>query len=204
MDLAHVGVKAPQFSFSSLRGADPRVGVEMASTGEVGCLGEDFDEAFLKALRAVGFRFPIRAALVSTGRLKEKVAFVEGARQLVEHGVVLYATAGTARFLRDNAIETVEVGWPDEARPLTAETLIKERQVDLVINIPKNNLLGELSNDIRIRRSAVDFKIPLITNIQLATRLASALARCPEVVLHVRALDEYHAPAAKPARVVRT
>jgi carbamoyl-phosphate synthase large subunit len=192
LDLAHAGVKAPQFSFSSLKGADPRVGVEMASTGEVGCLGEDFDEAFLKALRSVGFRFPIKAALVSTGRLKEKVAFLEGARQLASTGVTLYATAGTARFLREADVAVTEVGWPDENKPLTAESLIRDRAVDLVLNIPKNNLLGELSNDVRIRRAAVDFKIPLVTNIQLATRLAAALARRPEVVLQVRSLDEYH------------
>jgi carbamoyl-phosphate synthase large subunit len=199
--LSHVGVKAPQFSFSSLRGADPRVGVEMASTGEVGCLGEDFDEAFLKALRSVGFRFPIRAALVSTGRLKEKVAFVEGARQLASIGVTLYATPGSARFLRENGIAAVTVGWPDESGPLTAESVIVEKKVDLVINIPKNNLLGELSNDFRIRRAAIDFKVPLITNIQVATRLASALARGPELVLHVKALDEYHqAPSRRTQR----
>src|SRR4029077_18857194 len=126
--------------------------------------------------------------------------FVEGARQLVACGVTLYATAGSARFLRDNGIAAVTVGWPDEEGALTAETLIIERKVDLVINIPKNNLLDELSNDFRIRRAAVDFKVPLITNIQVATRLASALARKPEVVLHVRALDEYHA-AHPPRRV---
>ncbi len=197
-DLEYVGVKAPQFSFTRLEGADPVLGVEMASTGEVGCLGDDFEEAFLKALLAVGFRLPIRRALLSTGPIEQKAAFLEGARTLAALGVELYATAGTAAFLRDNGVDSTRLHWPSEnASPNTLEYLAG-RQLDLVINIPKHSGEDELANDYLIRRKAADFGIPLVTNIQLAQRLVEALAKKTPAELQVKSWQEYAAqPSAR-------
>ena len=190
-DLDYVGVKAPQFSFTRLQGADPTVGVEMASTGEVGCLGDDFDEAFLKALISVGFRFPIASALLSTGPLVDKIAFVDSARLLQGLGVELYATGGTAEFLSQYGVETTMVHWPSEPESPNAGELLEQRSVDLVINIPKNYQQVELTNDYVIRRKAVDFGIPLLTNIQLANRLAEALSRKNLGDLRIKPLQAY-------------
>jgi carbamoyl-phosphate synthase large subunit len=190
-ELDYVGVKAPQFSFTRLQGADPTVGVEMASTGEVGCLGDDFDEAFLKALISVGFRFPIKSALLSTGPLGDKVAFVDSARLLQELGVALYATSGTAEFLSSYGVNATVVHWPSEPGSPNAGELIEQRKVDLVINIPKNYQQIELTNDYVIRRKAVDFGIPLLTNIHLANRLAEALSRKNLDDLKIKQLQEY-------------
>ena len=190
-DLDYVGVKAPQFSFTRLQGADPTVGVEMASTGEVGCLGDDFDEAFLKALISVGFRFPLRNVLLSTGPLADKVAFVESARALKNIGVQFFATSGTAEFLAADGVEATVVHWPSENRSPNAGELIESRKVDLVINIPKNFQHSELSNDYSIRRRAVDFGVPLLTNIHLANRLAEALTRKDLSELKIKALQGY-------------
>jgi carbamoyl-phosphate synthase large subunit len=190
-ELDYVGVKAPQFSFTRLQGADPTVGVEMASTGEVGCIGDDFDEAFLKALLSVGFRLPIRSILLSTGPLADKVAFLEGARLLHARGVRLYATHGTAEFLAGYGIPSTAVYWPSEGRTPGALDLLEQRAVDLVINVPKNFQEAELSNDYYIRRRAVDFGIPLLTNIQLASRLAEALARKDVGDLKIKELQAY-------------
>jgi len=189
--LSYVGVKAPQFSFTRLQGADPTIGVEMASTGEVGCLGEDFDEAFLKALLSVGFRFPLKSVLLSTGPLVDKVAFLESARLFRRMGVRLYATRGTAEFLAECGEEATPVHWPSESGSPNAAELIESREVDLVINIPKNYQESELSNDYYIRRKAVDFGIPLITNIQLANRLAEALAHKKLDDLTIKELQAY-------------
>jgi carbamoyl-phosphate synthase large subunit len=182
LDLDYVGVKAPQFSFTRLQGADPTVGVEMASTGEVGCLGDDFEEAFLKALISVGFRFPLRSVLLSTGPLADKVAFVESARLLQGCGTSFYATRGTAEFLASNGIRSTVVCWPSEGGAPGALEVIEKKAVDLVINIPKNYY---------IRRQAVDFGIPLLTNIQLANRLAEALARKSIDDLKIKELQAY-------------
>src|SRR5438874_92950 len=151
-DLDYVGVKAPHFSFTRLQGADPTVGVEMASTGEVGCLGDDFEEAFLKALISVGFKFPIRTVLLSTGTLKDKVAFIEGAKLFESLGIGFFATQGTAEFLNQYGIKSVVVHWPLENRSPNAGELIEQRKIDLVINIPKNFQETELTNDYYIRR----------------------------------------------------
>lgn len=191
LDLDYVGVKAPQFSFTRLQGADPTVGVEMASTGEVGCLGDDFDEAFLKALISVGFRFPIRSILLSTGPLADKVAFADSARLLNGLGVRLYATRGTAEFLGSSGLPSTIVHWPSEGGTPNALELIEKKQVELVINIPKNFQEAELSNDYYIRRRAVDFGIPLLTNIQLANRLAEAISRKGVGDLRIRELQDY-------------
>jgi carbamoyl-phosphate synthase large subunit len=190
-DIDYVGVKAPQFSFTRLQGADPTVGVEMASTGEVGCLGDDFDEAFLKALISVGFRFPVKTALLSTGPLADKVAFVESARMLDNLGVRFYATKGTREFLAGFGIASTLVHWPIEGLTPNATELIEQRKVDLVINIPKNYHETELTNDYHIRRKAVDFGIPLLTNIQLANRLAEALSRKGIEELQIKDLQAY-------------
>jgi carbamoyl-phosphate synthase large subunit len=190
-DLDYVGVKAPQFSFTRLQGADPTVGVEMASTGEVGCLGDDFEEAFLKALISVGFRFPIKTVLLSTGPLKDKITFVEGAKLFESLGIKFYATQGTAEFLAGYGIESVVVHWPLENLSPNAGELIEQRKIDLVINIPKNYQETELTNDYYIRRKAVDFGIPLLTNIQLANRLAESLSRKQAVDLGIKELQAY-------------
>jgi carbamoyl-phosphate synthase large subunit len=191
LDLDYVGVKAPQFSFTRLQGADPTVGVEMASTGEVGCLGDDFEEAFLKALLSVGFRFPLRSVLLSTGPLVDKVDFLESARLLQGEGTRFYATPGTAEFLAGQGIASTVVYWPSDRRAPGALEVIEQKAVDLVINIPKNYQETELSNDYYIRRRAVDFGIPLLTNIQLASRLAESLARKRIPDLKIKALQEY-------------
>jgi carbamoyl-phosphate synthase large subunit len=190
-DLDYVGVKAPHFSFTRLQGADPTVGVEMASTGEVGCLGDDFEEAFLKALISVGFKFPIKTVLLSTGPLKDKVTFIESARLLKNLGVTFYATRGTAEFLAGCGIESVVAHWPSEELSPNAGELIEQRKVDLVINIPKNYQETELTNDYYIRRKAVDFGIPLLTNIQLANRLAEALSKKTIGDLGIKELQAY-------------
>jgi carbamoyl-phosphate synthase large subunit len=191
LDLDYVGVKAPQFSFTRLQGADPTVGVEMASTGEVGCLGDDFEEAFLKALLSVGFRLPLRSALISTGPLEDKVAFIESARLLHGLGISFYATRGTAEFLAGFEIPSTRVYWPSEQGAPGALEIIEKKQVDLVINIPKNSQETELSNGYYIRRRAVDYGIPLLTNIQLANRLAEALARKGVGDLKIKELQAY-------------
>jgi carbamoyl-phosphate synthase large subunit len=191
LDLDYVGVKAPHFSFTRLEGADPTLGVEMASTGEVACLGWDFDEAFLKALISVGFRFPIKTALLSTGPIESKAAFQDSARRLVKLGVQLYATGGTADFLAKNGVETTVLQWPLDGGDPNAIDYIKERKIDLVINIPKHFQKEELTNDYIIRRTAVDFGVPLITNRQLAERLTEALERVPIDELKVRSWRQY-------------
>jgi carbamoyl-phosphate synthase large subunit len=191
LDLDYVGVKAPHFSFTRLEGADPTLGVEMASTGEVACLGWDFDEAFLKALISVGFRLPITSALLSTGPIESKAAFQDSARRLAELGVELYATQGTADFLASKGLEPKVLRWPLDGGEPNAVDYIKERRLDLVINIPKHFQKEELTNDYIIRRTAVDYGVPLITNRQLAERLAEALERVPIEKLKVRPWREY-------------
>jgi carbamoyl-phosphate synthase large subunit len=190
-DLEYVGVKAPQFSFTRLDGADPTLGVEMASTGEVACLGDDFEEAFLKSLLSVGYHLPIKNILLSTGPLEAKVAFLESTRTLKELGMNLYATQGTADFLRSNGIMATVLHWPlEEKNPNTIEYL-SQRKIDLVINIPKNYQEEELTNDYLIRRKAADFSVPLITNIQLAQRLVEALSRKRLGDLQIKSWAEY-------------
>jgi carbamoyl-phosphate synthase large subunit len=191
MDLEYVGVKAPQFSFMRLEGADPVLGVEMASTGEVGCLGDDFEEAFLKALLSVGFRLPIRNALLSTGPIEHKAAFLESARTLRNMGVNLFATEGTAAFLCANGVDATLLHWPSECGAPNTLQYLRERTLDLVINIPKNSAEEELTNDYLIRRTAADFGIPLITNIQLAQRFVEALSKKGLAELQIKSWQEY-------------
>jgi carbamoyl-phosphate synthase large subunit len=197
MDLDYVGVKAPQFSFTRLEGADPVLGVEMASTGEVGCLGDDFEEAFLKALLSVGFRLPLRRVLLSTGPIEHKAAFLESARRLHAMGVELFATEGTVAFLRSSGIEATLLHWPTDPRSPNALEYIAARRFDLVVNIPKSSAEEELANDYLIRRKAADFGIPLITNIQLAQRFVESVAKKRLADLHIKSWNEY--AAADPA-----
>jgi carbamoyl-phosphate synthase large subunit len=200
-DLDYVGVKAPQFSFTRIEGADPVLGVEMASTGEVGCLGDDFEEAFLKALLSVGYKLPIRSVLLSTGPIESKAAFLESAKTLRDMGVKLFATKGTAAFLKANGIESTSVHWPDEAASPNALEVISGRRIDLVINIPKHSGEAELANDYQIRRKSADFGIPLITNIQLAQRLVEAISKKDLAALEIKSWLEYgktERPAAAP------
>ncbi len=191
LDLDYVGVKAPQFSFSRLEGADPTLGVEMASTGEVACLGWDFEEAFLKALISVGFRFPLRGVLLSTGPVESKAAFLAGAHLLAKHGVKLYASQGTADFLAREGLTSTVVQWPLDGGSPNALDIIREHKVDLVINIPKDYRKEELTNDYMIRRAAVDFGIPLITNMQLAQRLTEAIDHIPVDQLAIQSWNSY-------------
>lgn len=191
LDLEYVGVKAPQFSFTRLSEADPTLGVEMASTGEVGCLGNEFEEAFLKALISVGFKLPIRSILLSTGPLENKADFIESARMLRDLNVKIYSTRGTAEFMRQYQIETEILNWPLERKQPNVLDYLTNREFDLVINIPKNFQEEELTNDYIIRRRAVDFGIPLITNLQLANRFCEALAKKTVAELQIKSWDAY-------------
>jgi carbamoyl-phosphate synthase large subunit len=192
-DLNYVGVKAPQFSFLRLDGADPVVGVEMASTGEVACLGDDFEEAFLKALFAIGFKYPIKSALLSTGPIHAKAAFLEEARIMEQDGIQLYATQGTADFLHKYDIQATVLKWPLERDTPNVLDFLSNGHIDIVINIPKNYHEEELTNDYLIRRNAVNYGIPLITNIQLAQRFVEAYFTKAIEDLMVKSWSEYDA-----------
>ena len=190
-DIDHIGVKAPQFSFSRLSKADPVLGVDMVSTGEVGCIGDDYYEAILKALLSVGFHIPEKGILISSGPSRSKTELLNSARMLLEKGYQLYATKGTHDFYAKNGITTTRVHWPDEKEQPNAFDLIKNKTVDLVINIPKNLTSKELSNDYTIRRAAVDFNIPLITNARLASAFVYAISRYRLEDLPVKSWGEY-------------
>jgi carbamoyl-phosphate synthase large subunit len=191
-DLDYVGVKAPQFSFTRLKGSDPVLGVEMVSTGEVACLGDDFNEAFLKSLISVGFKMPKKTVLLSTGPIDSKAEFLESSKILEKMGFKFYATKGTADFMRANNIKAKVLYWPLENKEPNTLTYIANKKIDLVINIPKNAQKEELDNDYLIRRKAVDFNIPLITNIKLAKRLVEALNNIELKDLKVKRWDEYN------------
>ena len=191
LDLGWVGVKAAQFSFSRIHGADPVSGVEMASTGEVGCIGTDLDDAFLKAMLSVGYRRPLRRVLLSTEPLADKVEFLESARALLEMGSEIFASHGTARFLAENGVAATALRWPLEGREPNIATMLRERAFDLVINVPKNNRERELRNDWRIRREAVDFDIPLITNIKVARSFIHSLRHERDMGLEIRPWEDY-------------
>ncbi len=190
-DLDYVGVKAPQFSFSRLKGSDPILGVEMASTGEVGCLGDDFNEAFLKSFISVGFRMPEKSILLSTGPIDSKAEFLESTKILKDMGFELYATKGTAEFMKDNGIEGTVLHWPSDNKEPNTLDYISDGKIDMVINIPKNIEKEELDNDYLIRRQAVDFNVPLITNLQVAKRLVEAMQKTSLEDLKIKSWDEY-------------
>jgi len=190
-DLDYVGVKASQFSFTRLKGSDPILGVEMASTGEVACLGDDFNEAFLKSLLSVEFKFPKKTILLSTGPVDSKADFLASTRILRDMGYRFYATRGTADFMKENNIDAEVLYWPLEEKEPNTLTYISEGKIDLVINIPKNIEKVELDNDYLIRRKAVDFNVPLITNLQLAKRFVEAISRTAPENLKIKSWDEY-------------
>ena len=190
-ELDYVGVKAPQFSFSRLAMADPVLGVDMSSTGEVGCIGEGFYEAILKAMFSVGYRVPEKSILLSTGPARSKVELINSARALREKGHKLYATRGTQQFLQNAGIEAHVAYWPDEDQSPNTIELIKSREVDLVVNIPKDLSASELDNDYTIRRSAVDYNIPLITNARLASAFILAYCKLNIGDLAIKSWDEY-------------
>jgi carbamoyl-phosphate synthase large subunit len=190
-NMEYVGVKAPQFSFTRLKGADPTLSVEMSSTGEVGCIGDDFEDAFLKAMISVGFKLPVKTVLISAGATESKADFLPYARTLSRMGVKIMATNGTARFLKEHGIEVEVAGWPNENKPDSADIKIRQGGIDLVINIPKNYQKEELSNGYLIRRAAADFGVFLITNLQLAKRLVESLSRKGFDDLTFKAWHEY-------------
>ncbi len=179
LDLDHVGVKAPQFSFSRLKGADPVLGVEMASTGEVACFGDDLKEAFMKAFIAVGFRIPKKNVLFSVGKLEDKADLLESAEMLSEKGYKLFGTQGTAKFLGENGVYAEVVAKASESEHRNMLDVIESGDVDMVINIPKSYSHQELTDGYAIRRKAIDYNVPLITNVQIARLLAESL--CDDV-----------------------
>ena len=191
-DLDYVGIKASQFSFSRLQGADPVLGVDMASTGEVGCIGNDSAEALIKAMISVGNRVPSKAVLMSTGTAKQKADLLDAAHELANRGYVIYATGGTHAYLNDNGIPAIRVYWPSQPdmQPQAIE-LLHEHRVDMVVNIPKNFSETELTNGYKIRRAAIDLNIPLLTNARLASAYIDAFTTHPVDEIEIKSWDEY-------------
>jgi len=190
-DLDYVGIKASQFSFNRLQNADPVLGVDMASTGEVGCLGEDTQCAILKAMLSVGYRIPQKNILLSTGDAKQKADMLSAARLLQQKGYSLFATGGTSRYLSENGIDNTLVYWPDEKREPQALGLLHRKEIDMVVNIPKDLSVGELDNGYQIRRAAVDLNIPLLTNARLASAFISAFCSLSVDDLIIKSWAEY-------------
>ncbi len=190
-DIDYVGIKASQFSFNRLQNADPVLGVDMVSTGEVGCLGEDVSCALLKAMLSVGYRIPQKGVLLSTGGVKQKTTLLDAARTLQQRGYRLYATAGTSVFLAENGVNNTRVYWPDEPHSPQALDLLHKKTVDLVINIPKDLTPSELNNGYRIRRTAIDLNIPLITNARLANAFIQAFCSLDIDDLQITSWGEY-------------
>ena len=191
-DLDYVGIKASQFSFNRLQKADPVLGVDMASTGEVGCLGDDTNQALLKSMLSVGYRIPQKTVLLSTGGAKQKAVMLDAARMLVKHGYELYATGGTSKYLTDNGVGNTRVYWPSETgMEPQAITLLHERKIDMVVNIPKDLTPRELTNGYKIRRSAIDLNIPLITNSRLASAFINAFCTLSLDDIDIKSWSEY-------------
>ena len=191
-DLDYVGIKASQFSFNRLQKADPVLGVDMASTGEVGCIGDDVSEAILKSMLSVGQRIPEKNILLSTGTAKQKVAMLDAARLLAKKGYNLYATGGTHRFFAENGIPSTLVYWPSETgKEPQALTLLHEKKIDMVVNIPRDLSAGELDNGYKIRRAAIDLNIPLITNARLASAFINAFCTLSMDDIQIKSWQEY-------------
>ena len=191
-DLDYVGIKASQFSFNRLQKADPVLGVDMSSTGEVGCLGDDTNAALLKSMLSVGQRIPKKNILLSTGGAKQKAEMLDAARQLAEHGYTLYATGGTSKYLSENGIDNIRVYWPSEEgeKPQALE-LLHEKKIDMVVNIPKDLTQRELTNGYKIRRASIDLNIPLITNSRLASAFINAFCTLKLQDIDIKAWGEY-------------
>ena len=190
-DIDWIGVKASQFSFARLHNADPVLGVDMSSTGEVGCLGDDFNEALLSAMIAVGNTVPKKNVLVSSGAAKSKVDLLEPCQRLQSKGYTIYATHGTAKFLNDNGIKAIPACWPDEEGDLRIMDLISQHVIELVVNIPKDHSKRELTNGYRIRRAAIDHNIPLITNARLASAFIDAFCTMNVEDIQIKSWQEY-------------
>jgi carbamoyl-phosphate synthase large subunit len=190
-DLDYIGCKAPQFSFSRLKKADPVLGVDMSSTGEVGCIGDSYYEVILKAMLSVGYTIPKKNILLSTGDMRSKVELVNSCKMLIERGYNLFATHGTHEFLKLNGIESIDLAWPDEDRKPNVLDYLKAKEIDLVVNIPKDLSSHELSNDYSIRRGAVDFNIPLLTNARLASAFIYAICKIEMEDISIKSWDEY-------------
>ena len=192
-DLDYVGIKASQFSFNRLQNADPVLGVDMVSTGEVGCLGEDTDAALIKAMLAVGMRIPKHSVLLSTGGPKQKADMLDAARNLYKHGYKIYATGGTSRYLSDYGIENTAVSWPSETESTAPKVLdlMHNKEIDFVVNIPRDLSSRELTNGYKVRRTAVDLNIPLITNARLASSFINAFCNMSLDELDIKSWDEY-------------
>jgi carbamoyl-phosphate synthase large subunit len=190
-DLDYIGCKAPQFSFSRLKKADPVLGVDMSSTGEVGCIGDNYYEAILKAMLSVGYTIPKKNILLSTGGMRSKVELVNSCKMLVDKGYHLFATHGTHEFLKLNGINSIDLAWPDEETKPNVMDYLKAKKIDLVVNIPKDLSSHELSNDYSIRRGAVDFNIPLITNARLASAFIYAICKMTLEDIAIKSWDEY-------------
>ena len=190
-EIDHIGVKASQFSFARLQNADPVLGVDMSSTGEVGCLGDSVEEALLNALIATGYSLPKKNILLSSGAAKGKVALLEPAQNLVKNGYTIYATAGTAKFLNENGVEATSVNWPDEEGSNNVMDMIGQHKFDLIINVPKNNTKRELTNGYKIRRAAIDHNIPLMTNVRLAKAFIDAFCTLKLKDIKIKSWQEY-------------
>jgi carbamoyl-phosphate synthase large subunit len=192
-DIDRIGVKASQFSFARLQNADPVLGVDMSSTGEVGCLGDDLNEAMLNALIATGYRLPKKSVLISSGDAKGKVSLLEPAQQLVKKGYQVYATPGTAKFFNENGVAATAVSWPDEEGENKVMDMIANHEFDLIVNVPKNHTKRELTNGYRIRRGAIDHNIPLMTNVRLAKAFIEAFTAMSEDDIKIKSWQEYNA-----------
>ena len=191
-DLDYVGIKASQFSFNRLQKADPVLGVDMSSTGEVGCLGDDTNQALLKSMLSVGHRIPKHTVLLSTGGAKQKAEMLDAAKELISHGYELYATGGTSKYLSENNIPNTMVYWPsDEGKEPQAMTLLHEKKIDMVVNIPKDLTPHELTNGYKIRRAAVDLNVPLITNSRLASAFIHAFCTLDLEAVDIKSWEEY-------------
>ena len=191
-DLDYVGIKASQFSFNRLQKADPVLGVDMASTGEVGCLGEDSRTALLKAMLSVGHRIPGKNILLSTGDGKQKAEMLTASMMLVKHGYRIFATPGTSRYLTSNGVENTMVYWPSEApQQPQALDMLHNKEIDMVVNVPKNLSTGELTNGYKIRRAAIDLNVPLITNARLASAFIYAFCTVKMDELEIKSWQEY-------------
>ncbi len=191
-DLEYVGIKASQFSFSRLQKADPVLGVDMASTGEVGCIGDDSNEAVLKSMLSVGYKIPEKNILISSGDAKQKADLLDAAKMLVKNGYVLYATGGSHKYLIENGVASNLVYWPSEQNmEPQALKMLKDKKIDMVINIPKNLTQSELDNGYKIRRASVDYNIPLITNTRLASAFIHAFCSIPINEIQIKSWDEY-------------
>ena len=191
-DLDYVGIKASQFSFNRLQKADPVLGVDMSSTGEVGCLGDDTNTALLKSMLSVGYRIPKKNILLSTGGAKQKVEMLDAAKKLIDNGYKLYATGGTSKFLTENGIENTHVLWPsEEGDEPKALDLLHDHTIDMVVNIPKNLTSSELSNGYKIRRASIDLNVPLLTNARLASAFIYAFCTTKLEDIGIKAWGEY-------------